>query len=138
MDHSSDHLACSNPKCLREIPVAVLWAALVSHSKLQCSQCATPVTRESLRQTAATSGYAQAVLVTFSQLVTYGWTSAHAVVQSGATVDPQVLGGLLAGLQRAGLIERTSPSSSAAHVALDTRPIFRPGPTFPAAPAARS
>ncbi len=74
----------------------------------------------------------RAAIVACLQLVQYGWTSYDAINNAVLLKDGKAVGGLLAGLQRAGLIRRidSKPSSLAAMV-VQGKPMFERGSMFP-------
>lgn len=124
--------------CGRSIPVIAVWTALSRARPLRCSDCGATVTRQSLLDKAdGGSVYGRVVFALYRQLMTFGWTSASAITNAVPQADDgQAIGGLLAGLVRAGLIQRGDPppSASSVHVGLVTppsSPVFVPGTTFP-------
>lgn len=133
MTTKTKSLSCEG--CGREIPATALWAACARKIRLQCSNCRSQVTHASLLRLAEESEVAKAALVAFAHIIRYGWTSADAIKNAGVQVDPR-LGGLLSGLQRAGMIQKAGNASSEPGRALlgtlvDPKPIFIKGPLFP-------
>jgi len=132
---SGKNLACEG--CGRTIPPVALWTAWARRAKLSCSECKWQVTSDFLFAKAEESEYTKTLVVTYTQLVRFGWTSAEVIAHAGVTVDPRDLGGILTGLQRAGLIQRvgTPPREVQIDLMLDSKvepnPVFVPGPRFP-------
>lgn len=125
-------LSCA---CGREVPVIAVWTALSKALPLRCSACRSTITRTSLFDDADDAGdHPQAVLAAYAQLVSFGKTS-HAAIMNAirADADPRVVAGLLAGLMRAGLIEKAQaqPDNVEQLVSADQSPVYIPGPLFP-------
>jgi len=125
--------------CGRNIPVIAFWTALAQEKALRCTECRAKITRQSLIDRADTGLiYARVVLAIYRQLLQFGWTSSDVITNAVPHADDgQALGGLLAGLVRAGLIQRGDPPPSASSafaglVSVPSSPVFVPGPMFPA------
>lgn len=75
------------------------------------------------------------LLTIYHQVVRYGWVSYDSVVNALGSVDDALsLGGMLAGLMRAGLLAKraeTPPSAKLAAMLTKPRTTFGPGPLFP-------
>lgn len=121
-------MACE--RCGRPIPVFPLWTALSRRARLSCSDCGHQVTREYLTLRAERDETAKAVLVSYGQLVQYGWINYDSLANDGVSGNPHSIGGLLSGLARAGLIQRAEPPTKLG-VLVDPKPVFVPGPRFP-------
>jgi len=123
--------------CGRSIPVISLWTALAEEKALRCTECRARITRQSLIDRADMLVYGRVVLAIYRQLLRFGWTSADAITNAVPQADDgQAIGGLLAGLVRAGLIRRGDPpatvsSAVAGLISSPSSPVFVPGPTFP-------
>lgn len=128
---TNEKLACEG--CAREIPTLALWTALSLGARLKCSNCSKQVTHEYLSLQAERSEYAKAVLVAYTLLVRFGWTSADAIENAGVQLDPRVLGGILTGMQRGGLIQRIGPAPKNPLLfnLVEPKIQFEPGPRFP-------
>lgn len=127
-------LACV---CEREIPVRAAWAALCDGKTLRCTACGEPTTPADLVAIVDVEEAAdrdRAAIVACLQLRRYGWTSYDSINNAVTLHDGRSVGGMLAGFQRAGLIQRIEdePSSMAAMI-VQTKPMFEPGPMFPGA-----
>jgi hypothetical protein len=109
-------------ECGREVPVIVLWTALSKDTDLRCRACGSCLTIACLRGLAEDNAYVRTVYAVYAQIVRYGWTSSDALVNAGVNDDTQMIGGLLTGLRRAGLIQKIKESGRAK---------FEPGPRFP-------
>jgi hypothetical protein len=125
--------------CDREIPINAVWTALVVGKPLRCKSCGERTTSDDLIaivDVEDASDRARSAIVACIQLKRYGWTSCDSIANV-VSVDPHVAGGLLAGLVRAGLIQRveSTPTSMAALFVQPQKPIFEPGPTFPVVPS---
>ena len=128
--------------CGREIPIKAMWQALARKVLLRCELCCEETTAAEIVEAAERSTHTLAVVTIFYQLAQYGWASYDSAANAMGEADPAILGGLLPGLQRAGLIERAPVAPSAARVAAfiavsKPRPTFVPGPLFPRAPRVR-
>jgi len=122
--------------CGREIPIEALWRALARKLPLFCGLCVEETTLAEISEAAESCVYTLAAMTIYYQLERYGWVSYDSAANAMGEADPAVLGGLLPGLQRAGLIERHAEAPPAARVAAfitvsKTRPTFVPGPLFP-------
>ena len=74
----------------------------------------------------------RAAIAAYVQIARYGSTSADAIRNAIPSIESKVVGGLLAGLVRAGLLERCGGSNLSVAAMIVDRPAFVPGPTFPA------
>jgi len=93
------------------------------------------VTRDYLTARAEIDEMAKAMLVAYGQLVQFGWVNYDSLANDGVVGNPHSIGGLLSGLARAGLIQRAEPVTKLGSL-VDPKPVFVPGPRFPAAKAA--
>lgn len=111
------------------------WTGLVLHKPLRCSGCGgltTEADMAALVDSGGASDSDRAAIVACMQIVRYGWTSYDSINNAVTLKDGKAVGGLLAGLQRAGLIRRVAekPNSLAAMI-VESKPMFERGPTFP-------
>ena len=77
----------------------------------------------------------RAAIAAYVQLERFNTTSTTAIQNSVPLLDPKVIGGLIAGLLRAGLLERAGAPMRQLSVAAQVvdRPNFVRGPMFPKA-----
>jgi hypothetical protein len=122
-------LGCES--CGREIPAKPLWTALSRRARLHCSGCKHQVTQNYLMAQGEVNEAAKAMILAYGHLAKFGWMSHDSLENAGVVLNPQMIGGLLTGLTRAGLIRRGSPSDSVLARLVDPRPVFVPGPSFP-------
>lgn len=118
-------------RCGRAIPVLPLWTALSKRAKLTCRDCGHGVTHDYLMQRAEKQEFAKAVILAYGLLAQFGWVNYDTLVNAGVDGNPHKIGGLLTGLARAGLIKRAQPETRLGRY-VDPRPVFVPGPRFPA------
>ena len=101
--------------------------------------CDEETTLTEIAEAAEDNVHTLAAVTIYHQLVRYGWVSYDSAANAMGDADASALGGLLPGLQRAGLIERAPETPPAAQVAAfitvsKPRAAFRPGPLFPRVP----
>lgn len=113
--------------CGREIPVTVLWVAFATSKPLVCSKCERAITRENLLHCVEHNVCANAAYAAYRQITRYGWTSSGALCNATG-IGAKVIGGLLAGLQRSGLIQKYEGEQT---LAMGEDTIFEAGPNFP-------
>jgi DNA-directed RNA polymerase subunit RPC12/RpoP len=118
-------------QCNREVPALALWTALQRSARLVCSQCGRQVTKDHLVKQSETDQETRALLLALGLLNTFGWVSYDALTNAGVDANPQMIGGLLTGLVRSGLLRRGVGKSSPLLDIVDPKPIFLPGPRFP-------
>jgi len=119
-------------KCDRPIPIAAAWKALTLDKPLRCSRCGFEQGRETLLllvDDEAADDRVRSALIAWAQIVRYGWTSSSSIANMMSTLDAKVIGGVLAGLVRAGILQRAGSAPSPAGAIADPHPIFIPGPT---------
>lgn len=73
----------------------------------------------------------RAAIAAYVQIARYGSTSADAIRNAIPSIESKVAGGLIAGLVRAGLLERCGGKNLSVAALIVERPAFIPGPTFP-------
>jgi hypothetical protein len=118
--------------CGRSISVMALWTAFTRGKQLKCGGCGQRIDPKSLAVDA--DDYTASVMAAYTQLVRYGWTSSDSIKNAvELRGNPRILGGLLAGLQRAGLIKKAGDAHEIENLSaiVDPKPIFVPGPLFP-------
>lgn len=97
------HLACG---CGRKIPALGLWKALWQKVPLKCAKCESLFTDADLRHLVEVDEYTRAIYAVYTQILRYGWTSADALRNAGASENALLLGAVLTHLQQAGLIQK--------------------------------
>lgn len=98
--------------------------------------CGEETTLAEIATAAEGNAHMLAAVTIYHQLAHYGWVSYDSAANATGQADASILSGLLPGLQRAGLIERSPETPRAAQVAAfiavsKPSPAFRPGPLFP-------
>lgn len=119
--------------CGRPIPIHAAWKGLTLDKPLRCSQCGAEQGRAEILPLVDDDDVddrVRAALIAWLQIDKYGWCSSSTIANL-ANLDPKKLGGVLAGLVRAGLLQRAEEQTSAAAAIADPHPIFVPGPQHP-------
>ncbi len=124
--------------CGRDIPPTALWKVMALDKQLRCGGCGWTAGRAdliALIEDENAEAKVRAQIAAFVQLERYGSTSADAILNAIPNLEPKVVGGVLGGLTRAGLVARAGRSTDQLSVAalIVERPAFTPGPLFPRA-----
>ena len=120
--------------CGRDVPPRVLWGALAIAKGIQCSGCgwrASAADLIALVDDETQPFKLRAAVAAYVQVTRYGSTSADAIRNVIPSADARAVGGLLAGMVRAGMLQRCGSKRLSVAAMIVEKPAFVRGPEFP-------